>query len=163
MTKEQIEKKAKEIANIQKTRAFDINDVYACCYIACEEIAEWLLDNEKVNADKVIAWFNDIAEMCGKLTSGNVSHLAATIKGMAIRSAEYVEKHINDSPWISVEDELPPLGEVVIVHYYNDNENCEMFSHRTKKECMKTDENDFCIYDNENITYWMPIPKLNKK
>ena len=32
--------------------------------------------------EKAIEWFNDIAELCGKLTSGNVSHLAATIKGL---------------------------------------------------------------------------------
>lgn len=52
---------------------------------------------------KAIEWFNDIAEMCGKLTSGNVSHLAATIKGRAIRSAEYIEKHRNDKEQKDVE------------------------------------------------------------
>ncbi len=43
--------------------------------------------------EKIIQWFNDIAEMCSRLTTGNVSHLGATIKGKAIRAAEYIEKH----------------------------------------------------------------------
>ncbi len=43
--------------------------------------------------DKAICWFNDIAEMCQKLTTGNVSHMGATIRGKAIRCAEYLNKH----------------------------------------------------------------------
>lgn len=46
--------------------------------------------------EKSVQWFNDIAELCSKLTSGNVSHLGATIKGKAIRSAEFIEKHKNN-------------------------------------------------------------------
>ena len=113
--------------------------------------------------EKAIEWFNDIAELCGKLTSGNVSHLAATIKGKAIRSAEYIEKHCCDSPWISVEDELPPYGEVVIVHCKDESPICENFSHRTEDVNVVKDNHDFCIYCDEIITHWMPIPKLNEK
>lgn len=43
--------------------------------------------------EKAIRWFENIAEECDKLTSGNVAHLRAQIKGMAIRSAEYLTKH----------------------------------------------------------------------
>ena len=43
--------------------------------------------------EKAIGWFNDIADMCKRLTTGNVSHLGATIRGKAIRSAEFLEKH----------------------------------------------------------------------
>lgn len=42
--------------------------------------------------EKAIKWFENIAEECDKLTSGNVAHLRAQIKGMAIRSAEYLKK-----------------------------------------------------------------------
>ena len=45
---------------------------------------------------KSIGWFNNLSDMCGQLTSGNVSHMGATIKGKAIRCAEYIRKHIND-------------------------------------------------------------------
>lgn len=120
--------------------------------------------------EKTIEWFNDIAELCGKLTSGNVSHLAATIKGKAIRSAEFIEKHCCDSPWISVEEQLPPYDEVVIVHYYNGRSmfgeifaHGEMFSHRTEDTYVFKDKYNFCIYCDEIITHWMSIPKLNKK
>lgn len=43
--------------------------------------------------EKAIRWFENIADECDKLTSGNVAHLRAQIKGMAIRSAEYLTKH----------------------------------------------------------------------
>lgn len=43
--------------------------------------------------EKAIRWFENIAYECDKLTSGNVTHLRAQIKGMAIRSAEYLTKH----------------------------------------------------------------------
>lgn len=114
------------------------------------------------NKEKAIEWFNDIAEMCGKLTSGNVSHLAATIKGKAIRSADYIEKHCCDSPWISVLDDLPPYDEVVIVHYEDEVQIGEMFSHRTEKAYIKKDNHDFSIYNNETITHWMIIPIIKK-
>lgn len=43
--------------------------------------------------EKIIKWFNNIAEEAGALTTGNVSHKKAMIKGMAARSAEFVEKY----------------------------------------------------------------------
>lgn len=43
--------------------------------------------------DNIIKWFNNIAEEADALTTGNVSHKKAMIKGMAARSAEFVERH----------------------------------------------------------------------
>ena len=43
--------------------------------------------------EKSIGWFNDIADMCQRLTTGNVSHMSATIRGKAIRCAEFLNKH----------------------------------------------------------------------
>lgn len=43
--------------------------------------------------DNIIKWFNNIAEEADILTTGNVSHKKAIIKGMAARSAEFVEKY----------------------------------------------------------------------
>ena len=43
--------------------------------------------------EKIIKWFNNIAEEADILTTGNVSHKKAMIKGMAARSAEFVERH----------------------------------------------------------------------
>ena len=44
--------------------------------------------------ESAISWFEDIAEMCSKLTSGNVSHQGASIRGKAIRAAEYIKKRM---------------------------------------------------------------------
>lgn len=44
--------------------------------------------------ESAISWFEDIAEMCAKLTSGNVSHQGASIRGKAIRAAEYINKRM---------------------------------------------------------------------
>ena len=41
-----------------------------------------------------ISWFEDIADMCAKLTSGNVSHQCSSIRGKAIRAAEYIKKRM---------------------------------------------------------------------
>ena len=40
--------------------------------------------------EKSVQQFSDIAELCSKLTSGNVSHLGVTIRDKAIRSAEFI-------------------------------------------------------------------------
>ena len=44
--------------------------------------------------ESAISWFDDIADMCAKLTSGNVSHQGASIRGKAIRAAEYIKKRM---------------------------------------------------------------------
>ena len=43
--------------------------------------------------ENIIKWFNNIAEEADTLTTGNVSHKKAMIKGMAARSAEFVERY----------------------------------------------------------------------
>lgn len=43
--------------------------------------------------DKIIKWFNNIAEEADVLTTGNISHKKAIIKGIAARSAEFVERY----------------------------------------------------------------------
>lgn len=43
--------------------------------------------------DNIIKRFNNIAEEADCLTTGNVSHKKAMIKGMAARSDEFVEKY----------------------------------------------------------------------
>lgn len=55
--------------------------------------AEWKDKQYQELFEKSIEWFKDIADLCLRLTSGNVSHLGATIRGKAIRSAEFIDKH----------------------------------------------------------------------
>ena len=47
--------------------------------------------------EKAIKWFENIAEECDRLTSGNVAHLSAQIKGIARRSAEYLANSAKSS------------------------------------------------------------------
>lgn len=42
--------------------------------------------------EKAINWFNEIAAMCAKLTSGNVSHIGPNIRSSATAASEYLEK-----------------------------------------------------------------------
>lgn len=42
--------------------------------------------------DNIIKWFKNIVEEADAITTGNVSHKKAVIKGMAVRSAEFVEE-----------------------------------------------------------------------
>lgn len=48
--------------------------------------------------DSAITWFEDIAEMCSRLTPGNVSHNEAAIRGKAIRAAEWLTKKRKPKP-----------------------------------------------------------------
>ena len=43
--------------------------------------------------NKTIEWFKDISEATKELTSGNVSHKACAIRGLANGSAEYLEEY----------------------------------------------------------------------
>lgn len=52
---------------------------------------EYKIDSEL--RDKLISWLNNIADEAEQLTSGNVAHKKAYIKGTASRAAEYIEKH----------------------------------------------------------------------
>ena len=47
--------------------------------------------------NKAIEWFKNISEATKELTSGNVAHKSCAIRGMANRSAEYLEKHLYNS------------------------------------------------------------------
>jgi len=60
-----------------------------------EYLDEWGEKDDPL-LEKAIGWFKDITDLCDRLTAGNVSHMGATIRGKAIRCAEYVRKHIND-------------------------------------------------------------------
>lgn len=40
------------------------------------------------------AWFEEVAERCDKLTSGNVSHNGRAIHGFALNCAEFIELHL---------------------------------------------------------------------
>lgn len=84
-------------------------------------------------------------------------------KNASYNSALKMANWLLDNLWISVEDELPQFDKVVIVHYEDDSQVGEMFSHRTKREFIVKDKNDFCLYYCERITHWMPIPQINKK
>lgn len=53
-----------------------------------------IIDSYEDMLERAISWFDDIAEMCNKLTTGNVSHQGASIKGKAIRAAEYIKKRM---------------------------------------------------------------------
>ena len=43
--------------------------------------------------DKLVKYFSTIEDMADELTSGNVAHKKATIKGFAGRAKEFLNKH----------------------------------------------------------------------
>ena len=67
--------------------------------------------------EKAIRWFENIADECDKLTSGNVAHLRAQIKGMAIRSAEYLKR--SQEP--ASEDLAQAAEKYAIAEYHHKN------------------------------------------
>ncbi len=68
------------------------------------EVERGQIRNVDVHKDKSIedlvdeicrlkANFENIVSICDKMTSGNVSHHIATIKGISLRNVEFIEKH----------------------------------------------------------------------
>lgn len=62
--------------------------------------------------------------------------------------------------WIKVEDALPEYEETVLVACFMDGEREITMRHRSNRECVQRDENDFAIIGDMKITHWMPIPKI---
>lgn len=50
-------------------------------------------DDECELIRKSVVWFRAIEDCSARLTTGNVSHMGATIRGKALRSREYLIKH----------------------------------------------------------------------
>lgn len=74
-----------------------------------EKVAEKILERDDWQKQQMIEninllkeWFEDIAEKCEHLTSGNVSHNGKMIRGFARNCAEYIETDLllnNKSSW----------------------------------------------------------------
>lgn len=83
---------------------------------------EWL-ETKKTNKtmesviDKAIQWFKNISEATKEITSGNASHKCPSIRGMANRSAEYLEKHKKYYSQIKWQTGEPPTNGVFLVVY----------------------------------------------
>lgn len=58
-----------------------------------EEIKEGTFAIDDRLKEKVIKWLDSIADEAVRLTSGNASHLGASIKGRATRAKEYILSH----------------------------------------------------------------------
>lgn len=78
-----------------------------------------------------------------------------------IKGAEWSDKN-KKSPWISVEDDLPCnhedfryFGTTVLVFAMLDNLDVTV-THM----CKNKDTKEWYWKDSENVTHWMPIPKL---
>lgn len=65
------------------------------------------------------------------------------------------------SPWVSVEDGLPAVGELVLVRfYYPEQGNYEYKALRQYCESGWINPKNACCYDISSVTHWMPIPPL---
>lgn len=91
-------------------------------------------------------------------TNGVPSSISA-IKGMiALGFENGAEWQAKRSPWIRVEDKLPPLNQKVIVY----NGKQVYMSHRTEKDYAK-DTNSFLYgLQTYNVVAWMPIPSFDE-
>ena len=79
------------------------------------------------------------------------------VYGAFTEGAEWALNH----QWISVDNSLPKYNETVLVT--NDCENY-WFGHRSNSTIVLRDKYNFATdYSGNNITYWMPIPKFDKK
>lgn len=52
---------------------------------------KWQKEKDRKNFELLKEWFEEIAERCSRLTSGNVSHNGKAIHGFARNCAEYIK------------------------------------------------------------------------
>ena len=71
------------------------NTIKALAKNSAEFLEKWGEKDDPL-LQKATHWFKNIVDDCEHLTSGNISHQRATIKGRARRCAEFIRKHIND-------------------------------------------------------------------
>ena len=65
--------------------------------------------------EKAIGWFKDISEATKELTSGNVSHKACAIRGLANGSAEYLEEYKGGLPAVKWQIGVPKESGMYLV------------------------------------------------
>ena len=64
---------------------------------------------------KAISWFETIADDTMRITSGNLPHSVATTRGRAIRAAEFLKKHFEETPQEELDKEwkeIEPLNDI---------------------------------------------------
>lgn len=128
-----------------------------------------------MSKEKAIVHINNVSKILGtkrvKLSEATVKHLQNELclakkeleddKNKVTKLLHETQKELYKSDWVSVENELPPYGENVLV--CNENYPDEIwFSHRTKN-WVEIDDNEFIIALNcLSITHWHRIDKINK-
>ncbi len=65
-----------------------------------------MMKTDKEVLELCLSWFKDIMERSEKLTSGNVSHGRAAIRGVAKNYADFVAEHLEERRKHDEEDEL---------------------------------------------------------
>lgn len=91
--------------------------------------------------------------------------LSLTLANIASKIA-LIGVEVNKSDWVSVEDELPPCEEEVLVRDINAKGNWSKpwICYRSKNECYRhiTDNHKFVTTRLGEITHWKPIEKLEE-
>ena len=108
--------------------------------------------NQKEIDEAFVATIESILQICEKITTGNVSHNIATIKGKCREMMQFYHE-FPASPWHSVADgDLPKKDGRYIVMAQNGY--CHTCKYKTDSRYWDT------IGYQSDIAYWMKIPKL---
>ena len=128
------------------------------------------MTTQKEIDEAFVATIESILQICEKITTGNVSHNIATIKGKCREMMQFYHE-FPASPWHSVADGDLPKG-------IKNNSECMLFIVKTKggsqhlayytswfDEEYRAIRHDFfdecdCLLD---VEYWMEIPELPTK
>lgn len=119
-----------------------------------------------------IYWFKVITEDLAHITTGNLMHNIASIKGKAIRASEFLEKHGSDSPWKPADGvDLPEYDREVVV-FTHDLTNVSILRVSIALRPDPREKDAGCIqetYDNgwniPGVRYWLDVdlPKNYKR
>lgn len=121
--------------------------------------------------NKAIYWFRVITEDMSRITSGNLSHNAATTKGRALRAYEFVEKHKSEcfDEWHkeseeSIYNSIMDWSFHRFVCLMKDN-TIQVFTGILDENYngkIATHINNVDDYDTDDIVMWTEIPEIKE-
>lgn len=109
---------------------------------------------------------NGIIDDCNRMTSGNYMHNINAVKMTAKMIRDNCLPHLFEtpqSPWISVKERLPEPEKEVIILNKRKHTDIDFLTDDFEGGYYwwKSDESIFC--EDDEITHWMPIPKLQEE
>lgn len=109
--------------------------------------------------DSTMDFYTDgTLEVCIAGTDGIVDRACIATEQESRQLYEAMKQHFEPSPWVSVEDGMPKVGQTVLVKFDGvDDVETDYVEH-----CADTGVEYFANFYDDGVTHWMPIPEVKE-